>query len=624
MNRTLFFLAAFMLGDACLIASETEQARQAPCRKIGADGCVGLINETGEVVRPPMYPYCGQWHEGRLWVRESAEDRFQGRFIDSQGNVLPTGPLGDLADVFFEWPDPEFRNGVAWVSVHPGEYALIRADGMYLGETTPRLALGCWAHGPGPYAVARDGRYGFVDRTGAFIIPPRFEDVAPFQWNMALVKDEGKWGAIDTCGNYVVPPVYDALEQFPNESKFLKFMRKNRWGLLATNGHEVLPPDYIGIGWCQNGLVVAETEKGNVLIEISGDDINVHPERYEEIGGMGCGCVLAKSGGKWGVVARNGEQRIPLRFDSVSGFGEDGFCLVRENGLVGMIDAEGKILCEPVYSHIRGPRDGYFVVQQGHRWGLLNVESKGWLAPEYEQIKMVGGFKDHAAIMKKGAAWGVLDVEQNSWVVPCDYAEIIRWNNLFAAQRDGVIRLFDREGMEVLDESVEITALPNPEEMKFGYGTVKARSGSGIISASGELVLPPLFEDAGIPSENMIPVKKDGAWGYADWDGTMVIAPEYTRAAAFHDGLAGVEKDGKFGLIDPVGHWIIQPIYAAVGYYAHGRIPVAMKGNGANTLKWGLIDVNGKCILPMEYDCLEWDDIESGQIRLYGQKCRQR
>lgn len=56
----------------------------------------------------------------------------------------------------------------------------------------------------GVIAVAKDGKWGFVNTSGKVILEPTYEDAHSFSNGLAAVKKDGKWGFIDPDGNVVI------------------------------------------------------------------------------------------------------------------------------------------------------------------------------------------------------------------------------------------------------------------------------------------------------------------------------------------------------------------------------------------------------------------------------------
>ena len=60
--------------------------------------------------------------------------------------------------------------------------------------------------------------------------------------------------------------------------------------------------------------------------------------------------------------------------------------------------------------------------------------------------------------------------------------------------------------------------------------------------------------------------------------------------------------------------------YEDAGYSRHGLLPVALttQADGGDKHTWGLVTHKGEVVLPVEYDCVEWGDLENGKTRFYG------
>lgn len=68
------------------------------------------------------------------------------------------------------------------------------------------------AYSSGVILLERNGKYGYMDYTGAWLGSPVYEDAKPFSEGLAACKKNGKWGLIDTNGNTVLPFIYDSLQ----------------------------------------------------------------------------------------------------------------------------------------------------------------------------------------------------------------------------------------------------------------------------------------------------------------------------------------------------------------------------------------------------------------------------
>ena len=171
----------------------------------------------------------------------------------------------------------------------------------------------------------------------------------------------------------------------------------------------------------------------------------------------------------------------------------------------------------------------------------------------------------------------------------------------------------------------------------------------GIMSCGDKVVIPFEYEAANDFSEGLaaVTIKGEG-WGYIDKKGEIVIPFQYTDAGDFHNGFAvvaiGDHSSPKYGVIDKNGNVIIPFEYMGIGDCGEGVFSVTVgsfqkryfneKGQPlldnsekigtlgsdrfyyANQFReglgvvardtWGVIDKNGRVIIPFMYKDAKW------------------
>ena len=55
------------------------------------------------------------------------------------------------------------------------------------------------------YLVCREGKWGYIDKTGREVIPCKYDSAVNFREGLAIVYKSGKWGFIDKTGRKVAP-----------------------------------------------------------------------------------------------------------------------------------------------------------------------------------------------------------------------------------------------------------------------------------------------------------------------------------------------------------------------------------------------------------------------------------
>ena len=97
-------------------------------------------------------------------------------------------------------------------------------------------------------------------------------------------------------------------------------------------------------------------------------------------------------------------------------------------------------------------------------------------------------------------------------------------------------------------------------------------------------------------SQELLPVKKDGKWGYINESGEVIIPAAFDYALDFRDGFAVARIEDLYGVINSNGQFVIEPGYEAIrplfpGYFAVQK-----------DLRWGLRSEQPGEILKMEWD----------------------
>ena len=96
-------------------------------------------------------------------------------------------------------------------------------------------------------AIAKiNGKYGYIDRTGKFVIEPIFESLSgrfDEMSGLAIAKINGKYGCIDRTGKFVVEPKFEKFLPLGKESNFILAQIKDKWGLIERpTGKVVIEP----------------------------------------------------------------------------------------------------------------------------------------------------------------------------------------------------------------------------------------------------------------------------------------------------------------------------------------------------------------------------------------------
>ena len=121
-------------------------------------------------------------------------------------------------------------------------------------------------------SVKIEGRWGYIDKTGEYVIRPQFDDVKlSFEDGLALVaigRGEGKWGYINKVGEYVINPQFDDAWPFSEGLALVAIGRgEGKWGYINKVGEYVINPQFDDAWPFSEGLArVASVIGGGISI----------------------------------------------------------------------------------------------------------------------------------------------------------------------------------------------------------------------------------------------------------------------------------------------------------------------------------------------------------------------
>lgn len=300
-------------------------------------------------------------------------------------------------------------------------------------------------------------------------------------------------------------------------------------------------------------------------------------------------------------------------------------------GKVGFINNQGQIVICPQFD----------LYGKGHFEGITHISSKSFKETVDEiawdeEILFPRFHKGILPISKNGLTGFI-----NLWgdiIIPPVYMASSGFHNGFAWVTDeyGKSALFDMHG-NCLFFGAQDYGL-----MSEGLIAVKIGEDWGYITPDGSIKIPTMFDSADAFCNGLAKVKKDGRtfyidrsgkefagkmtlsnqfvlnqqdgkWGIRAVDETFSIKPLYHFPLVFREGVARVSEDGKkFGVIDVRGENIVPMQYDDLGESVAERIPFAVR-NESGGLLWGCINFHNEVLVPAKHNSL--------RIIRYGQTC---
>lgn len=318
---------------------------------------------------------------------------------------------------------------------------------VVVAETTAQASL---------FPVVKDGKCGYIDRTGQIIIAPQFDRCEPFSDGLALARigchhayvdragkvviqlDCGQFtlafpfsegmavvgqrgpgdaiedtlGFIDKTGKVVIPLQFDEARAFA-EGLAVAAVRHSR-GYIDKSGKFVIEPRYGTAGDFSEGLArVGAYVQGlpkEHFIDRTGRRAIRREFRFIDDFHEGLAAVWV--GEEKGFIDRSGALVIqPQPFDSVDHF-SDGLARVQtggpmgKGGRLGFIDRAGKMVVQPRYDFSGDFSEGLCAVAIGEKYGYIDKMGAVVVEPRF---RIAAPFRDGLAAVWIGNAMGYID-----------------------------------------------------------------------------------------------------------------------------------------------------------------------------------------------------------------------
>ncbi len=313
----------------------------------------------------------------------------------------------------------------------------------------------------------------------------------------------------------------------------------------------------------QNGLWGFVDARDNLVIEC----------RYTAVVPFSEGLAFVKDELGWRCINKTGTMLFPLNCDEVWPF-SDGIARFKRGGLYGFVDKNGTLITEAKWLEAHDASNGFIAVCEESKWGYIDYTGAIFISAEYDEV---GDFTRNAAYVVAEGVGELISVE----------GEVIY---------EGVVS-------DITEGLAKFKRTDDQGVTKYGF-----------VNESGAVIIQPGWEEVGVPAEGKIPVRRDGKWGYIDYQGNTIADMTWDYAAPYSGGFArvamlpegetlptsyvysGYVPDFNYTFINEEG----QPISETLSFkgardFHDGRAAVCVDE------LWGFIDATGLQIVPCAY-----------------------
>src|SRR5690606_16505771 len=313
----------------------------------------------------------------------------------------------------------------------------------------------------------------------------------------------------------------------------------------------------------------------NVLIPFDYDDLGVFSSANE--------LAPAKKNGKSGVINRKGETIVPFIYDKVNYFYNSGLAIVIKDKKFGFVNALGKEIIPIIYENVdQTMTDEIVLVSKNKKWAFFSNKGKQLTDYKFDEIKQAyikENGRDKDTYFKGGLA--IVSIGNQTQFLDKNLKEII------PIGKYDYVESLNKNGFGIVGKNNKFGIINNQgkEVIPLEYDKIEhPKRYSNIL----ELFVLEKNEKLQILDENTKPIKQNilsYSWDKIDFD-------DY-----YLDVLLLKDSQNKFGIIDENGKTIIPFEFEELRAFDGEETSIAKK-NG----KYGIINFQNQELVAFEND----------------------
>ena len=350
----------------------------------------------------------------------------------------------------------------------------------------------------------------------------------------------------------------------------------NQSGVINRNGDILVEPNYeeVKIPNPEKAVFVCYEENDSKVLNQNNEEIFSEYEIVEPIRlkNIESDLMYEKSvlkyyqNGKYGLIDFDGKKICEPIYESIESLPyKEGELLVTQNGKTGVINIKGNLMVEINYNSIEV--DGYYLddngykeagyitsitTNEGYRYGYVNKDGKVILNNEYNEITRVNDIensKDIYLICAKNGQYGVLKNKEE--VLKNEYQSIRydKTNNLFVVEKSKKFGASDINGNIIIEPTYnQIDITGNYLYAENDQGTVMFNNnGTEANINTNVAILNTENEKYKIKIDN----EKGSKYGVINESGEQVIEEKYSYIEYLYDNYFIVSNENsKLGIVD--------------------------------------------------------------------------
>ena len=176
----------------------------------------------------------------------------------------------------------------------------------------------------------------------------------------------------------------ESIQEVFEESEGLRAIKKdNRYGFVDNRGRLRIANRYENVKSFNESLAPVMI-RGKWGFINHADQIAIQPV-YEQVGQFKNGFSIVKQKDQYGVIDKSGKLLLPVRYEAIEVL-TDKRIKVKHNGMWGLSENTGKILLHPKFETLTPLSNGYAIISQQKKFGVVTLEGLSTIPQMYDAI----------------------------------------------------------------------------------------------------------------------------------------------------------------------------------------------------------------------------------------------
>ena len=337
--------------------------------------------------------------------------------------------------------------------------------------------------------VQKDGKYGIINLSGKVLTSTEYEEITAIEniKNALKVKKDGKYGVIDNEGKVLVNPQYNNITNLgkDNKSGFIVQAEDGKYGIVDYSGTTILETKYDEISKIYgNNLYVIKQANNEILIKKDGTEVlNTGYDHITEVLKHTEDSIIYTKNNLYGIMKTTGEVVIEPTYEELKE-AKAGILVAKKGGKYGVIDLSKNTKVEFKYNNINYDEKADIYITEDENYNNEILDNTF-------QVKLVGILTD------KDTEKGYIKIREaeeykyyNFKFEEKSEKDIFPSHTLYLSKKDGKYGYTDANGKLVVDYIYDDAM----EQNEYGYVAVKKDGKWGSINQKGEISQSPTYQ----------------------------------------------------------------------------------------------------------------------------------